>query len=100
MKKAENELPMSEHKLRRRVKDPEHQGSMELGASAGIESPDTGRELGRERERMDHLSYVLKSVRTIHQTISRETDRERLVRNICDNLVRHRGYLRDRKSVV
>ena len=93
MKKAENELPMSEHKLRRRVKDPEHQGSMELGASAGIESPDTGRELGRERERMDHLSYVLKSVRTIHQTISRETDRERLVRNICDNLVRHRGYL-------
>ena len=93
MKKAENELPISEHKLCGRVKDPEHQGSMELGASAGIKSPHPGSEHGRELERMDHLSYVLKSVRIIHQATSSETDRERLVRDICDGLVRHRGYL-------
>jgi len=33
MREVEDELPLSTHKLRRRVNDPEHQGSIEMGAS-------------------------------------------------------------------
>jgi len=49
--------------------------------------------LARAQERIDHLDSVLESVRSIHAAVPNETDRRRLARIICDDLVKHRGYL-------
>ncbi len=47
----------------------------------------------KEREaRLLHLNSVLKAVRNVNQLITREKDRERLVRGVCEELVRGCGY--------
>jgi signal transduction histidine kinase len=92
MKKGENELPISEHKLCGRVKDPEHQGITEVGASTEMKSKNPESELWREQDRMDHLNLVLRSIQTVNQVIVGETDREKLIKGACQNLVKNRGY--------
>ena len=47
----------------------------------------------RAHERISRLDVILKSVRNVHQVIAKETDREKLVRGVCDNLIDNRGYL-------
>jgi len=46
----------------------------------------------RMEERIEHLSRVLRSVRNVNQLITREKDRERLVKDVCDRLIGTRGY--------
>ncbi|MBN1918638.1 MAG: PAS domain S-box protein [Verrucomicrobia bacterium] len=43
-------------------------------------------------ERLEHLNAVLRAVRNVNQLITRERDRERLLRGVCDTLVETRGY--------
>lgn len=43
-------------------------------------------------ERVNHLNLVLKSIRNVNQLITMETDRGRLLKGACDNLVENRGY--------
>ncbi len=38
-------------------------------------------------ERVSHLNLTLKSIRNINQSITREKDRSKLLRNVCKNLV-------------
>jgi len=92
MKKAEKELHKSERSLRGRSKDPKHHGSMEIGASTGMVSAHPQSELGREQDRMDHLNLVLMSIQNVNQLITKETDRERLIKDACNDLVKNRGY--------
>ena len=51
----------------------------------------TARKQGEQR--LEHLNSVLRAVRNVGQLITREADRERLLRGVCDNLVEIRGYL-------
>ncbi|MBF0495532.1 MAG: PAS domain S-box protein [Deltaproteobacteria bacterium] len=39
-----------------------------------------------------HLNNILRSVRRVSQLITREKDRDRLIANACDVLVKNRGY--------
>jgi two-component system cell cycle sensor histidine kinase/response regulator CckA len=43
-------------------------------------------------ERIKHLNLVLRAIRTVNQLITREKDRNRLLKDICDNLIQTRGY--------
>jgi len=43
-------------------------------------------------DRILHLNLVLDSIRNVNQTIIRETDKERLIDEICNILVENRGY--------
>ncbi len=43
-------------------------------------------------ERVDHLNKVLMSIRNINQLISREHNRDRLLNQICRDLIEFRGY--------
>jgi PAS domain S-box-containing protein len=46
----------------------------------------------RARERMQHFNLVLRSIRDINHLITKEKDVERLLKGICDNLVKNRSY--------
>lgn len=46
----------------------------------------------RSRERIHHLNLVFQSIRDIDHLINKETDRDRLIRGICANLVENRSY--------
>jgi two-component system NtrC family sensor kinase len=46
----------------------------------------------RAEERIEHLNSLLRALRDINQLITRESDRERLIHESCDILVRTRGY--------
>ena len=56
----------------------------ELGAS------ETKRKQAEERIR--HLNTVLHAIRNVNQLITKEKDREKLLKGSCDNLVETRGY--------
>ena len=43
-------------------------------------------------EELAHLNAVLRAIRNINQAIARERDRERLLQQACEELVRTRGY--------
>ncbi len=43
-------------------------------------------------ERLRHLNRVLRAIRNINQLIARGADRDQLIRGVCHNLVRDRGY--------
>ena len=43
-------------------------------------------------KRVTHLNAILRAVRNVNQLITRENDREKLVRGICERLVATRGY--------
>ena len=47
----------------------------------------------RGEERIEHLNRVLRAVRTVDQLIVREQQPLTLIREICQLLVEHRGYL-------
>ncbi len=42
--------------------------------------------------RIEHLNSVLHAVRNVNQLITKEKDRDNLLRGICENLVHTRGY--------
>jgi len=44
-------------------------------------------------ERARHLTKVLHAIRNVNQLIVRETDRERLIRGVCERLVAGQGYI-------
>ena len=43
-------------------------------------------------EKIAHLSRVLYSIRSVNQLITKEIDKNRLIRGACDNLVANHGY--------
>jgi len=43
-------------------------------------------------ERLERLNLVLRTIRSVDQVILEERERERLIKGICDSLVRTRGY--------
>jgi len=43
-------------------------------------------------EKIKHLNRVLRAIRNVNQLITKEKDRDRLIRGICENLVQTRGY--------
>ena len=46
----------------------------------------------RARERLHHLNLVLGSIRNINHLITKENDRDGLLKEICVNLVKNRSY--------
>ncbi len=46
----------------------------------------------RAEERVTHLTTVLKAIRNVNQLIAREKDRESLIQEACDLLIRRQGY--------
>ncbi|MBN2159139.1 MAG: PAS domain S-box protein [Spirochaetes bacterium] len=46
----------------------------------------------RTRERMSHLNLVLRSIRDINHLMTKEKDRDRLLKGICATLVENRSY--------
>ncbi|MBT9162429.1 MAG: Sensor protein FixL [Dehalococcoidia bacterium] len=50
----------------------------------------------RERKwvemRIDHLNLVLRAIRNVNQLITREKDRDRLLKGVCETLIETRGY--------
>jgi PAS domain S-box-containing protein len=46
----------------------------------------------RARERVEYLNRVLRAIRNVNQLITREKDRDRLLKGICKNLIETRGY--------
>lgn len=50
----------------------------------------TGNKLTEKR--IEHLNRVLLAIRNVNQLITKETDRDRLIQGVCDNLIETRGY--------
>jgi PAS domain S-box-containing protein len=46
----------------------------------------------KAEERVKHLNAVLRGVRNVNQLITREPDRDRLLKGTCESLVEARGY--------
>ena len=46
----------------------------------------------RAEEKIKHLNLVLRAIRNVNQLITKEKDRNRLLKGICGNLVKTRGY--------
>ncbi len=46
----------------------------------------------RAEERIEHLNLVLRAIRNVNQLITRERDRDRLLKGACDRLIETRGY--------
>ena len=46
----------------------------------------------RARDRMRHFNLVLRSIRDINHLITKEKDLYRLLKGICENLIRNRSY--------
>jgi two-component system cell cycle sensor histidine kinase/response regulator CckA len=59
---------------------------------------DVARQLGgfierkQALERLQTLNQVLKAIRKINQLITQESDRDRLIQDVCENLISARGY--------
>lgn len=48
--------------------------------------------LTEDKERIDRLNLVLRTIRNVNRLIVREQDRDNLLQGICDNLIENRGY--------
>jgi PAS domain S-box-containing protein len=46
----------------------------------------------RMEERIEHLNDVLRAIRNVNQLITREKNRDRLIRDACNTLIETRGY--------
>ncbi len=46
----------------------------------------------RAEERIEHLSLVLRAIRSVNQLIAMERDRDRLLEGVCNRLIETRGY--------
>jgi len=44
------------------------------------------------REKLEHLNKVLRAIRSVNQLITKENDRDRLLKGACDSLIETRGY--------
>ncbi len=53
---------------------------------------DVMNEVKMKKDKTEHLNLVLRAIRNINRLIVREKDRNRLIKGICDNLVKNRGY--------
>lgn len=42
--------------------------------------------------RINHLNAVLRAIRNVNQLITKEKDRDRLLKGVCDSLIETRGY--------
>ena len=43
-------------------------------------------------ERIQHINAVLRAICTVNQLITREKDRDKLLKGVCENLIETRGY--------
>jgi len=43
-------------------------------------------------EKIKHLNLVLRAIRSVNQLIVKENNRERLLKGVCNNLIKTRGY--------
>ena len=57
---------------------------------AKVEVADTERK--QMKQRIEHLNLVLRTIRNVNQLIAKEKNRDRLLKDICGNLVESRGY--------
>ena len=48
--------------------------------------------IGKSQEKAAHLNAVLHAIRGVNQLITREKNRDRLLRGICETLIKTRGY--------
>ncbi len=62
----------------------------ELLSLEGFITDITERKLAEER--LIHLNAVLRAIRNVNQLITKERDREKLLKDICDALTEHRDY--------
>lgn len=46
----------------------------------------------RAEGRVEHLNLVLRGIRDVNRLITRENDRDRLIKGACENLTQDRGY--------
>jgi PAS domain S-box-containing protein len=46
----------------------------------------------KDEDRINHLNLALRSIRNINQLITREKNRDRLIKGVCDNLVAGRSF--------
>ena len=76
------------------LKNEEAEGKMakdsERKKIAQLEADITERK--RAEERAEHLTLVLRAIRKVNQLITKEKDREKLLKGACDNLTENRGY--------
>ena len=56
------------------------------------EKPDITTEHKQAEEKIKHLTLVLRAIRNVNQLITKEKDRDRLLKGACDNLTETRGY--------
>ncbi len=70
--------------------DPVRNGNGSVTGSVHIISDVTERK--RSEARITHLNAVLRGIRSVNQLITREKDRDRLIRQACDFLVEARGF--------
>ena len=48
--------------------------------------------IAKAQEKVGHLNRILYSIRNVNQLITKEKDRDRLLKGACDNLTQTRGY--------
>ncbi len=53
---------------------------------------DSAQSLRESRQRLEQLNAVLRGIRNIGQIVAKEKDPQRLLRQVCGNLVESRGY--------
>ena len=51
-----------------------------------------GEQIEKGKVRIDHLNTVLCAIRNVNQLITKEKDRDKLIKSVCKNLVETRGY--------
>ena len=44
------------------------------------------------KKKINHLNLVLQAIRSVNQLITRERNRDKLLKGVCDNLIATRGY--------
>lgn len=49
-------------------------------------------QLKKIEEKLEHLNRVLRAIRNVNQFVTKERDREKLLKGICNNLTETRGY--------
>jgi len=52
----------------------------------------TNEQLKAAEARLRHLNLVLRAIRNVNQLIVKEKDRDRLLKGVCDDLIKTRGY--------
>jgi len=66
----------------------DEQGNIYATLSSGLDIT----ERKKAEEKLEHINLVLKAIRNVNQLITTEKNRERLLQEICDNLIETRGY--------